>query len=73
MKPNTPWMREDFDPAAYEPQALATVLSGSALGDVNSFDEPEKMTPSEGSVPIGESFSYEAPAYSVSILRIRKK
>lgn len=64
---------EDFDPAAYEPQALATVLSGSALGDVNSFDEPEKMTPSEGSVPIGESFSYEAPAYSVSILRIRKK
>ncbi len=61
---------EDFSADAYSDTAQVTVLSGDSLSAVNSFDEPEKMIPSTSEIDIGASFTYEAPAYSVSILRI---
>ena len=64
---------ESFDASAYESTATVTVLSGSALSDTNSFQQPDKMVPVETSVEVSESFTYEAPAYSVSIIRIEKK
>ena len=62
-----------FDSASYEAAATVTTLSGTSLSDTNSFSEPEKMAPTEGTLSIAESFIYEAPAYSVNILRIPKK
>lgn len=61
---------EDFSADAYGDTAQVTVLSGNSPSAVNSFDEPEKMIPSTSEIDIGASFTYEAPAYSVSILRI---
>lgn len=61
---------EDFDSEKYGKDAQVTVLSGDALSAVNSFDEPEKMVPVQSGLTIADSFVYEAPAYSLTILRI---
>lgn len=62
-----------FDAASYETNANVTTLCGTALSDTNSFTEPDKMVPVESQVGVAESFIYEAPAYSVNIIRIPKK
>ena len=64
---------EDFDPEKYESSAQVTVLSGDSLSAVNSFDEPDKMIPVESQLSVTDSFVYEAPAYSLTILRIPAK
>ena len=46
------------------------VLPGASLSAVNSFEEPEKMIPITSEAVIGDTFLYEAPAYSLSVLRI---
>ena len=61
---------EDFSAEKYEAAAQVTVLSGDSLSAVNSFDEPDKMIPSTSEIAVSASFTYEAPARSVSILRI---
>lgn len=61
---------EDFSADKYKGTAQVTVLSDDSLTAVNSFNEPEKMIPTTSEVTIGVSFAYEAPAYSLSILRI---
>lgn len=61
---------EDFSADKYSDTAQVTVLSGDSLTAVNSFNEPEKMVPETSELSIGASFAYEAPAYSLSILRI---
>lgn len=61
---------EDFTPDKYNRTAQVTVLSGDSLTAVNSFNEPEKIIPSVSEINIDASFTYEAPGYSVSILRI---
>ncbi len=60
----------DFSLDEYRDTAHVTVLSGDSLTAVNSFNEPEKMIPIESEIAIGTEFFYEAPAYSLSILRI---
>jgi alpha-L-arabinofuranosidase len=61
---------KNFDAAAYESSATVTVLAGESLSDVNSFAEPEKLIPAESSVDVSDTFTYTAPKYSVSIIRI---
>lgn len=61
---------EDFDTEKYGSNAQVTVLSGDALSAVNSFDEPDKMVPSQSQLTVADSFVYEAPKYSLTILRI---
>ncbi len=49
-----------------------TVLTGSSLDDVNSFDEPDKIAPKirafKASRPI---FRYVFPRYSITVLRLK--
>lgn len=61
---------EDYSGDRYDSIAQVTVLSGDSPGAVNSFNEPEKMVPVLSEITIGPSFTYETPAYSVSVLRI---
>lgn len=61
---------EGFTAEQYGESAQVTVLSGDSLGAVNSFEEPEKMIPVTSEMAIDGAFVYEAPAYSLTILRI---
>lgn len=63
---------ENLDVASYE-SATATVLSGEALGDMNTFDEPTKMTPVSHKVNFAQNFVYKAPKYSLTVIKIEKK
>jgi alpha-L-arabinofuranosidase len=55
------------------PGGVAWVLSGQP-GDVNSVAEPEKVAPKQVALEqLGPKFSYDAPAYSVSVLRLKAK
>jgi len=64
---------EDFDSSAYESTAQVTILSGDSLSAVNSYDAPENMVPTTTQVNVGSEFTYEAPGYSVNIIRIKRK
>jgi len=64
---------KDFDSSAYETTAEVTTLSGESMGAANTFDAPDKMVPVTGTLEIGAVFTYEAPKYSLSIIRIKKK
>lgn len=61
---------ESFDSGKYGKDAQVTVLSGDSLSAVNSFDEPDKMVPTQSQLAVADNFVYEAPAYSLTILRI---
>lgn len=61
---------EGFVKEQYEERAQVTVLSGDSPAAVNSFEEPEKMIPVISETVIGDTFLYEAPAYSLTVLRI---
>lgn len=63
----------DINFSDYETDAVLTLLAGDDLGLQNSFEEPDKVVPTESTISVGESFSYTAPKYSVSIIRIKKK
>lgn len=54
--------------------AEATVyeLSGCALDDMNSFDEPKKVYPKEQSVSFNGEFNYTFPKQSVTVMRLKK-
>ena len=61
---------ENYNETGYANTADVTLLTGERPHDVNSFDEPTRLVPSESSVDIGQNFTYTAPKYSVSIIRI---
>lgn len=61
------------DMSGYSANASVLVLKGDSLNAINSFDEPEKMIPVESSLDVGGKFTYKAPAYSVSIIRIMRQ
>lgn len=61
---------EGFSADKYQSEAYVTVLSCDSPGTMNSFDDPEKIIPTESQMSIADSFVYEAPAYSLTVLRI---
>ena len=63
----------DINFSDYETDAILTLLTGDDLGLQNSFEKPDKVAPTESTISVGENFSYTAPKYSVSIIRIKKK
>lgn len=63
----------DADKNRFSSSAAVTVLQGDSPSDVNSFEEPEKMIPSEKTLETDTQFVYTAPKYSVSIIRIPAK
>ena len=55
-----------------KPQATRTVLAGS-LATANSFAQPEAIQPVAAEFTVAKAFSVEAPACSLSVLRIRTR
>jgi alpha-L-arabinofuranosidase len=54
------------------PNALQTVLSGAGDAE-NTFENPKNVTPVETSIKFGKAFIYNAPAMSLTIIRIKTK
>ena len=52
------------------PQAALTVLNGELMA-VNQFDSPKPLVPESSDISVGKSFAYEAPAHSLSVIRIK--
>lgn len=52
-------------------KAAATVLTSGSRSDVNTLEEPDKVIPVKTTIPVsGTAFEYNAPARSMSVLRI---
>jgi alpha-N-arabinofuranosidase len=52
------------------PKASRTVLAGDPLA-VNQFDSPKPLVPHYDSISVGQSFDYEAPPHSLSVIRVQ--
>ena len=52
------------------PSATKTVLTGDPLA-VNDFGTPHPLVPETSPITVGESFDYEAPANSLTVIRIQ--
>ena len=61
---------DNFDSDAYDNTASITTLSGEDLSMVNDFSNPTAVAPVETSMDISSKFKYEAPKYSVTVIRI---
>ncbi len=51
--------------------AVKTVLGGGDPMDVNDFDQPQRFLPDTSTLAVGPAFDYEAPPYSLTIIRIQ--
>ena len=56
-----------------EGNAKLYLLAANSLSDMNSENEPEKVTIQESTIAASRDFIYEAPKYSVSVIRIPLK
>ena len=52
--------------------AVKTVLTAADPAAVNDFGNPHAVVPRTEIVSVGGTFDYEAPAYSLTVLRIKK-
>jgi alpha-L-arabinofuranosidase len=57
---------------SFHPNAAVTVLSGD-LNAENSFDGAQNITPHTSGITVNKSFIYQAPAGSLTIIRIHTK
>ena len=57
----------------YNLMASVTTLSSENLTDTNSFENPDLIAPVTSTLTVDSTFVYEAPGYSVSIIRIPHK
>jgi len=53
-------------------EASQSVLSGAADAE-NTFDNPTNVAPVETTIKIGKTFEYNAPAMSLTVIRIKTK
>ena len=53
-------------------QATLTVLTGDPMA-VNSFSQPATVLPKTSTQPVSDSFDYEAPASSLTVLRLKPR
>lgn len=51
-------------------EAKLSLLKASAPGDMNTEEDPDKVTITESTLTWTDNFIYEAPSYSVSVIRI---
>lgn len=56
-------------PFAVRRTATSQVLTGGEL-DSNTPTTPNIITPQRGSINVAETFTYDAPAFSVSVLTL---
>ena len=64
---------KDIDLSKYNTSAIVTTLAADGLGAQNSFGAPDAIHPTEDTIPADDNFVYEAPSYSVTIIRIPHK
>ena len=64
---------EDIDLSQYSTTASISTLASEGLMEQNSFGAPNRISPVEDEMDIQEEFLYEAPKYSVTIIRIPHK
>lgn len=64
---------KDFDADVFESTAATTTLSNEDASVSNTYKNPETVVPVESTYEISADFSYELPAYSLTILRIPAK
>jgi len=55
-----------------ETTADCTVLTGDSKA-VNSFENPGLVVPATSHLTVGETFAYEAPPYSLTVIRIKMR
>lgn len=55
---------------ALAPEAACTVLGGDPLAS-NDFGRPPRVLPQTGTIAAGAQFAYQAPAHSLSVIRLR--
>lgn len=71
--PNAQPLRIDLSGLkSISPKALKTVLAGDPSA-VNSFEEPARVAPITSEIAAGRQFDYEAPAHSLTVLRIKTR
>ncbi len=63
----------NFDLTQYDTTAIVTTLSSDRLSAVNEFGASNNVAPEDSTLTIDSDFIYEAPSYSVSIIRIPHK
>lgn len=70
---NNQYSKVDVTGAAYiASEATVFELASASLTDENSFDNPNHIEPLQKQVSsVGNSFHYDLPAYSVTVLRLR--
>lgn len=59
-------------PGVHKEDAQITVLTGDSPAAVNSFREPDAVTPAAESRTLSDGDTYEAPPLSLTVIRIRK-
>lgn len=64
---------EDFNSADYESNAQVTTLANEDASITNTYKEPDTVIPVESTYEISEAFTYELPAYSLTVMRISAK
>ena len=64
---------KNVDLSQYNTTASVTTLASEELSATNTFENPDLITPVDSSLQVDSTFVYEAPCYSVSIIRIPHK
>ena len=58
---------------SYNTTADVIQMAGESSSVMNSFDNPENLVPEDSTMEVSGEFTYDVPAYSVTIIRIHKK
>ncbi len=57
----------------YGTEATVTVLKADSSGAVNSFGDPDHIAPESDSLTVSDDMEYQAPAWSLTVIRIPAK
>jgi alpha-L-arabinofuranosidase len=62
----------ELDLPQLNPSATKTVLTGDPNA-IDSFASPRKILPETSPITVGKSFTYDAPPYSLTVIRVKTK
>ena len=62
----------ELDLAQFNPNATKIVLTGDPK-DTDTFENPKKVIPETSQIQVSKSFTYNAPPYSLTIIRVKPK
>lgn len=64
---------ENFNSGIYETLAQITCLSADSLTAANTKSNPENVVPAYSELAVSDNTEYTIPAYSLSVIRIKRK